>query len=107
MHYVTNNSVNAFNWQNTIAPMRNVPFCSLQHLKQNNYFGPGAWNGTINSVHYFFPFILSFLVLVHLYCLHIVGLNNMGLSNVETIPFHPPYVLKHLSGNNFFVIGIW
>jgi len=70
--------------------------------------GPGVCNATVNrfySLHYLFPFVLAFLVLVHLYCLHKVGSNNpMGLPNVEQISFHPYYTIKDLSGNTLFFV---
>ena len=66
-------------------------------------------NATLNrffNFHYLFPFVLSFLVLVHLHFLHKVGSNNpMGLpSDVEKIPFHPYYTVKDLSGNTLFFV---
>ena len=66
-------------------------------------------NATLNrffSFHYLFPFVLSFLVLVHLHFLHKLGSNNpMGLpSDVEKIPFHPYYTVKDLSGNTLFFV---
>ena len=66
-------------------------------------------NATLNrffSLHYLFPFVLSFLALVHLHFLHKVGSNNpMGLpSDVEKIPFHPYYTVKDLSGNMLFFV---
>ena len=70
---------------------------------------PGISNATLNgfySLHYLFPFVLSFLVLVHLHFLHKVGSNNpMGLSSdVEKITFHPYYTVKDLSGNTLFFV---
>lgn len=64
-------------------------------------------NATLNSfysLHYLLPFVITLLVLVHLHFLHKVGSNNpMGVpSDVETIPFHPFYIVKDLSGNVLF-----
>nr|YP_010180052.1 cytochrome b [Anisopteromalus calandrae]QUX32898.1 cytochrome b [Anisopteromalus calandrae] len=60
-------------------------------------------NATLNrfySFHYIFPFIILFLVILHLMFLHESGSSNpMGLnSNLFKIPFNPYYSIKDLLG---------
>nr|ALO70767.1 cytochrome b [Nudobius lentus] len=52
------------------------------------------------TLHFFFPFIVLALVLIHLLFLHQTGSNNpMGLnSNIDKIPFHPYFSFKDLFG---------
>nr|YP_009228530.1 cytochrome b [Epitrimerus sabinae]ALK03793.1 cytochrome b [Epitrimerus sabinae] len=56
------------------------------------------------SLHFLLPFVLSFLVLTHLYFLHKEGSsNNLGLnSNMDKSPFHPYFSIKDL----YFIIGV-
>jgi len=52
--------------------------------------------GRFFSLHYLFPFIIIFLVIIHLVFLHEQKSSNpLGLQNrVDKIPFHPYYLLK-------------
>lgn len=62
--------------------------------------GFSVGNPTLNRffvLHYLIPFIICFLVLLHLVALHMHGSNNpTGRSNVKSIPFHPYYTIKDL-----------
>lgn len=56
-------------------------------------------NATLNrffSIHYFFPFIIAALSLVHLYLLHISGSGNpLGInSKIDSLPFYPYSYIK-------------
>nr|AUR43966.1 cytochrome b [Glomeridesmus spelaeus] len=56
-------------------------------------------NPTLNrffAFHFMFPFIIIFLVMIHLLFLHITGSNNpLGTnSNIDKIPFHPYFSFK-------------
>nr|YP_010131045.1 cytochrome b [Metaphycus eriococci]QPZ53234.1 cytochrome b [Metaphycus eriococci] len=60
-------------------------------------------NATLNrfySFHFITPFIILFLVLIHLFYLHEMGSSNpMGLnSNFYKIPFNPYYSIKDILG---------
>nr|YP_010878919.1 cytochrome b [Batracomorphus allionii]WHE42571.1 cytochrome b [Batracomorphus allionii] len=60
-------------------------------------------NATINrffSIHFLLPFIIMFMVLLHLIFLHSTGSNNpLGInSNIDKIPFHPYYSIKDIMG---------
>ena len=50
------------------------------------------------SLHYFFPFVIAGVVMLHIWALHIPGNNNPTGIDVksprETIPFHPYYTIK-------------
>lgn len=52
------------------------------------------------SFHFLLPFIISALVIIHLFFLHQTGSNNpIGTNrNIDKIPFHPYYSLKDLVG---------
>lgn len=56
------------------------------------------------SFHYILPFVLIFLVLVHLYFLHEKGSrNNIGIDrNIDKLEFHPYFSIKDL----FFIVGV-
>nr|ALO71154.1 cytochrome b [Subcoccinella vigintiquattuorpunctata] len=56
------------------------------------------------SFHFFFPFIISAFVMIHLLFLHQTGSNNpLGTnSNLDKIPFHPYFSFKDLMG--FFIM---
>lgn len=56
------------------------------------------------SLHYLFPFILLFLVILHILFLHENGSTNpMGISlKLDKIPFSPYYIWKDLLGILFF-----
>lgn len=57
------------------------------------------------SLHFIIPFILTFIVLIHLYFLHQEGSrNNLGLNrNLDKIEFHPYFSIKDL---NFIILII-
>ncbi len=68
-------------------------------------------NPTLNrffSLHYLLPFIILFLVIVHLWALHTVKSNNpLGIDvrgSQDTIPFHPYYTIKDLYGMGPFLL---
>jgi ubiquinol-cytochrome c reductase cytochrome b/c1 subunit len=50
------------------------------------------------SLHYFFPFVIAGVVMLHIWALHIPGSNNPTGIDVksprEAIPFHPYYTIK-------------
>lgn len=52
------------------------------------------------SFHFFLPFIITALVIIHLLFLHQTGSNNpLGLnSNIDKIPFHPFFSFKDIVG---------
>uniref|UniRef100_UPI00315D56B1 cytochrome b B n=1 Tax=Centrotypus assamensis TaxID=3038120 RepID=UPI00315D56B1 len=52
------------------------------------------------SLHFLLPFIISMLVIIHLFLLHLTGSSNpTGMqSNYDKIPFHPYYMIKDLMG---------
>nr|QSR89833.1 cytochrome b [Ceratosolen fusciceps] len=65
-------------------------------------------NATLNrfySFHFIFPFIILFMVILHLMFLHETGSSNpMGLnSNYYKIPFNPYYTLKDSIGFIFLI----
>ena len=67
--------------------------------------GHSVDNATLNrffSLHYLFPFVILFLVLLHVIALHKHGSTNpMGLySSDDKIPFHPYFVIK----DSFFLV---
>nr|ANJ70666.1 cytochrome b [Stenus boops] len=58
------------------------------------------------TLHFILPFIITFLVIIHLLALHQTGSNNpLGLnSNIDKIPFHPYYMFKDIFGMLFTVM---
>nr|YP_009692098.1 cytochrome b [Hypsauchenia hardwickii]QEG98430.1 cytochrome b [Hypsauchenia hardwickii] len=52
------------------------------------------------SIHFILPFIITMLVMIHLFLLHYKGSSNpTGLeSKMDKIPFHPYYSIKDLMG---------
>lgn len=73
------------------------------NLVQWVWGGFSVGNPTLNrflSLHYLLPFILSALVMIHLFLLHKFGSNNPnGVStNVDKIWFHPYYSYKDIYG---------
>nr|QLD97166.1 cytochrome b [Hyalomma truncatum] len=52
------------------------------------------------TLHFIFPFILAFLVLIHIMMIHEKGSSNpLGLTfNIDKIPFHPYFSIKDLMG---------
>lgn len=71
--------------------------------------GFSVGNATLNrfySLHYFMPFVIAGLVIVHLSLLHKDGSNNpLGInSNVDNIPFYPYFYVKDLFA--FFILAL-
>nr|QRE78557.1 cytochrome b [Hyalomma marginatum]QRE78570.1 cytochrome b [Hyalomma marginatum]QRF92782.1 cytochrome b [Hyalomma marginatum]QRF92786.1 cytochrome b [Hyalomma marginatum]QRF92799.1 cytochrome b [Hyalomma marginatum] len=52
------------------------------------------------TLHFIFPFILTFLVFIHILMIHEKGSSNpLGLTlNIDKIPFHPYFSIKDLMG---------
>nr|ATC73044.1 cytochrome b [Graphocephala sp. EMHAU-2015-Zz052315] len=52
------------------------------------------------SLHFLLPFIITMMVIIHLFFLHTTGSNNpIGMnSNIDKIPFHPYFTIKDLMG---------
>nr|ATN41175.1 cytochrome b [Diptera sp. 69 LC-2017] len=52
------------------------------------------------SFHFLFPFIISAMIMIHLFFLHQTGSNSpLGLnSNIDKIPFHPYFTFKDIVG---------
>lgn len=66
-------------------------------------------NATLNrffSIHFILPFILLFIVIIHLYFLHITGSSNpLGSNrNLNKIPFHIYFTYKDILGFIIFLI---
>lgn len=68
-------------------------------------------NPTLNrffSLHYLIPFLISGVVILHIWALHVPGNNNpTGISvqsEQDTIPFHPYYTVKDAFGIVLFLI---
>lgn len=68
-------------------------------------------NPTLNrffSLHYLLPFVIIFLVMLHLVALHTHGSNNPKGIDVkndnETIPFHPYYTIKDFVGFGLYFL---
>nr|YP_009937370.1 cytochrome b [Trigonopterus tanimbarensis]QNT26841.1 cytochrome b [Trigonopterus tanimbarensis] len=57
------------------------------------------------SLHFFLPFVILALVIIHLFFLHQTGSSNpMGLnSNIDKISFHPFFTFKDLIGASIFM----
>nr|YP_011036486.1 cytochrome b [Jogocerus viraktamathi]WRK19237.1 cytochrome b [Jogocerus viraktamathi] len=52
------------------------------------------------SLHFMLPFLITALVIIHLFFLHLSGSNNpLGISsNIDKIPFHPYFSIKDILG---------
>nr|UGK73293.1 cytochrome b [Paradorydium reflexanum] len=66
-------------------------------------------NATLNrffSLHFLLPFIITMLVIIHLFFLHLTGSNNpIGInSNIDKIPFHPFFSIKDIMGFTLSII---
>jgi len=85
MHYVTNNSTNTFNWQNIIAPMRNVPFCSLQHLWQYSYFEEADHLDTLIHILEWYSYICKW------FCINLGGQLIAFVSSIVVLFIIPFY----------------
>lgn len=84
-----------------------IPFVG-QSIVEWLWGGFSVSNATLNrfySLHYFMPFAIAGLVLVHLSLLHKDGSNNpLGInSNVDNIPFYPYFYVKDLFA--FFILA--
>nr|ALR69389.1 cytochrome b [Bemisia tabaci]ARI43913.1 cytochrome b [Bemisia tabaci]ATJ03316.1 cytochrome b [Bemisia tabaci]ATJ03329.1 cytochrome b [Bemisia tabaci]WEX31288.1 cytochrome b [Bemisia tabaci] len=71
--------------------------------------GFSVGNATLNrffSFHFIFPFLVMFLIFIHLIYLHVYGSNNpLGLvGSYDKVFFYPYYVIKDLFGFIFFMI---
>jgi ubiquinol-cytochrome c reductase cytochrome b subunit len=73
--------------------------------------GFAVGNPTLNrffSLHYLLPFVISALVALHIWALHVPGNNNpIGVdvkSTRDTVPFHPYYTMKDLFAMVLFMI---
>lgn len=59
------------------------------------------------SLHYLLPFVVTGLVVLHIWALHAVHSNNpdgIDLEHKDTIPFHPYFTIKDLYGMAAFLI---
>ncbi|MBF0186460.1 MAG: cytochrome b/b6 [Magnetococcales bacterium] len=59
------------------------------------------------SLHYLMPFLVTGMVVLHLWALHAVHSNNpdgIDLEKKDTIPFHPYYTVKDLYGVGVFLL---
>nr|YP_009740522.1 cytochrome b [Apalacris nigrogeniculata]YP_010703647.1 cytochrome b [Xenocatantops humilis]QID03458.1 cytochrome b [Apalacris nigrogeniculata]WCO86781.1 cytochrome b [Xenocatantops humilis] len=77
-----------------------IPYLGLD-LVQWVWGGFAVDNATLNrffTFHFILPFIISALMMIHLFFLHQNGSNNpLGLnSNMDKIPFHPYFMFKDL-----------
>lgn len=73
---------------------------SVENPTLNRFFG----------LHFFLPFVLIGIVLLHLYFLHKHGSNTpLGLNsiNIDTIPFTPYYIIKDIIGIIIAIISIF
>jgi ubiquinol-cytochrome c reductase cytochrome b subunit len=80
-----------------------------QSIVQLLWGGFSVDNPTLNrffSLHYFLPFIIAAVALLHLILLHQHGSNNpLGISSVvDRIPFYPYFYVKDLFG---FFVFVW
>nr|AFQ62413.1 cytochrome b [Meru phyllisae] len=65
-------------------------------------------NATLNrffSLHFLLPFVIAFMIIIHLMFLHQTGSNNpLGVnSNIDKIPFHPYFSFKDIMGFIIFL----
>nr|ANJ70653.1 cytochrome b [Stenus clavicornis] len=58
------------------------------------------------TLHFILPFIIMFMIIIHLMSLHSTGSNNpLGLdSNIDKVPFHPYYSFKDIFGMIFMLM---
>lgn len=82
-----------------------VPFCGDLIVKWL-WGGFSVDNATLNrffSLHYFLPFVIAFLVVIHLVLLHQFRSNNpLGVNTVDSLFFAPYFTLKDLVGAIIF-----
>jgi len=79
-----------------------IPYLG-NNLTQWIWGGFAIENPTLNrfySLHFFLPFIIIAITIIHLLFLHKTGSNNpLGLNrNIDKIPFHPYFSFKDLIG---------
>nr|YP_010946906.1 cytochrome b [Salganea incerta]WGO57663.1 cytochrome b [Salganea incerta] len=79
-----------------------VPYFGIE-IVQWVWGGFAVDNATLNrffTFHFFLPFIITAMVMIHLLFLHQTGSNNpTGLnSNIDKIPFHPYFSMKDSVG---------
>nr|YP_010363432.1 cytochrome b [Atkinsoniella yunnanana]UNZ12533.1 cytochrome b [Atkinsoniella yunnanana] len=82
--------------------MSAIPYIGLM-LVNWIWGGFAVDNATLSrffSLHFLLPFIVSMLVIIHLFFLHLTGSSNpIGMnSNIDKIPFHPYFTIKDLLG---------
>nr|YP_010165981.1 cytochrome b [Stictocephala bisonia]QRV59928.1 cytochrome b [Stictocephala bisonia] len=60
------------------------------------------------SLHFMMPFIISMMVMIHLFFLHLTGSNNpLGMkSEMDKIPFHPYYSIKDIMGFSIMITSL-
>lgn len=60
------------------------------------------------SLHFIIPFIISAIVIIHLFFLHLTGSNNpLGIkSEIDKIPFHPYYSIKDIMGFTIIITAL-
>nr|YP_010946880.1 cytochrome b [Sorineuchora nigra]WGO57637.1 cytochrome b [Sorineuchora nigra] len=79
-----------------------IPYMGTE-LVQWVWGGFAVDNATLNrffTFHFLLPFIITAMVMVHLFFLHQTGSNNpLGMnSNIDKIPFHPYFTIKDIMG---------
>nr|YP_010363510.1 cytochrome b [Atkinsoniella thaloidea]UNZ12611.1 cytochrome b [Atkinsoniella thaloidea] len=82
--------------------MSAIPYIGLM-LVNWIWGGFAVDNATLSrffSLHFLLPFIVSMMVIIHLFFLHLTGSSNpIGMnSNIDKIPFHPYFTIKDLLG---------
>nr|YP_010363523.1 cytochrome b [Atkinsoniella tiani]UNZ12624.1 cytochrome b [Atkinsoniella tiani] len=82
--------------------MSAIPYIGLM-LVNWIWGGFAVDNATLSrffSLHFLLPFIISMMVIIHLFFLHLTGSSNpIGMnSNIDKIPFHPYFTIKDLLG---------
>jgi len=58
------------------------------------------------ALHFILPFILTFLIIIHIVCLHETGSNNplRVPNNTDKVPFHPYFSWKDIFGTIILII---
>nr|YP_010363575.1 cytochrome b [Atkinsoniella xanthoabdomena]UNZ12676.1 cytochrome b [Atkinsoniella xanthoabdomena] len=82
--------------------MSAIPYIGLM-LVNWIWGGFAVDNATLSrffSLHFLLPFIVTMMVIIHLFFLHMTGSSNpIGMnSNIDKIPFHPYFTIKDLLG---------
>jgi ubiquinol-cytochrome c reductase cytochrome b subunit len=80
----------------------------IQHWLLGGYSPDNATLNRFFSLHYLLPFVITAVVILHVWALHIPGSNNpTGVevkSESDTVPFHPYYTAKDGFGIAIFLI---